>query len=312
MVKKNKYALDKWAKEIENYKQLTLSEAKELYIKAMATEDSELKNSYMNELILGTLYVIHNYIERNNLIELCNTQFDMNDLISSFSEVWIKVLYEGRLLDADKFSALFHKGFIFDVYRKLGCSETYCFEQFDMSYELFVDLFYRYIECRNKEKEFYYDDLIGKIRTYVDYIKVPMILPLFEKIYDRLNISDDESLELVKSKISTFIKYYITLGLSDSINSNIQDHIDYENEVIHAVGLEHFVEDVDAVLMDNPRNKDILHLIYGLDDQVSMTRQDVGVQYGLTRGRICEIEAKDLRLLRRDDKINTYKNYVRD
>ncbi|MCH5166582.1 MAG: hypothetical protein J1F35_01695 [Erysipelotrichales bacterium] len=312
MYKRNKFALDKWSKEIESYERLTITEAQELYSKAISTEDTELKKSYMNRLILGTLYVVCNYIERNDLIKLCTTEYDMNDMINSFTEAWIKNIYDGKLLDITMFSNLLRHGFFSEVYKNLGCSEVVVNDQFDMSSKLFVDLFYRYIECRNNNKKFYYEDILGDIETYYDSIKVPMIMPLFEKMYNRLNIDKNESLAVVKTRLDDFLKYYINIGLCGHLNPNISDECDYEDETIYRVGLEHFIEDVDAVFEDDPRSKDMLHLVYGLDDDTPMTLKSVGDIYNLSRDRVRQINGNSLRRLRSNDKIREYNSLRRN
>ena len=312
MYKKNKFALDKWSKEIESYERLNISEAQELYRKAIATEDTELKKSYMNRLILGTLYVVCNYIERNDLIKLCTTEYDMNDMINSFTEAWIKNIYDGKLLDITTFSLIFHHGFFSEVYKNLGCNESVVNNPFDMSADLFVDLFYRFIECKNNNKEFYYEDIIGYIDTYCDSIKVPMILPLFEKMYNCLNIDKNESLVIAKSRLDSFLKYYINVGLCDRLNPNMLDETDYEDETLYSVSFEHFVEDVDSVLEKYPIEQKFVHLIYGLDDDTPMTLKSVGDAYNLSRDRVRTINESSLRMLRRNDKMIEYNDLRRD
>ena len=49
-------------KQISKYKKLSIAEAKELLILADNTADLKLKEKYTNEVILGTLYKVCNFI----------------------------------------------------------------------------------------------------------------------------------------------------------------------------------------------------------------------------------------------------------
>ena len=88
--------IDIWGNQISHYKQLNFTEANDLYIKAINTEDEELRKQYMNDLITGTLYVVYNYIKNNNIDKYTSVRIDANDIISAFNEVWIKSIYDGE------------------------------------------------------------------------------------------------------------------------------------------------------------------------------------------------------------------------
>jgi len=59
----------------------------------------------------------------------------------------------------------------------------------------------------------------------------------------------------------------------------------------------------------NPKEKKILELRYGLVDGVQHTLEEVGVEFGVTRERIRQIEAKVHEKLRNNEKIIRLKNY---
>ena len=90
--------LEKWYEEIASMERLKIEEVKELYEKANMVTDINLKKTYMDKIILGTLYVVYDYIKRNDIEVFCSSSFDMDDIISSFNEVWINKIYNGDLL----------------------------------------------------------------------------------------------------------------------------------------------------------------------------------------------------------------------
>ena len=143
--------LTQWYNQISSFPKLKLAEAQELYQKAINTEDENLKKVYMDKLILGTLYVVCEYIKRNGLELFVSSSYDMNDIISSFNAVWIKKIYNGDLLKVDRYSLLFTSPYYNEVYNDLFGDEIIVNEQFKVSTDCFVELLTTYVLYRNKE-----------------------------------------------------------------------------------------------------------------------------------------------------------------
>jgi RNA polymerase primary sigma factor len=59
----------------------------------------------------------------------------------------------------------------------------------------------------------------------------------------------------------------------------------------------------------SPKEKRILELRYGLTDGVQHTLEEVGKEFGVTRERIRQIEAKVHEKLRQNDRIQRLRNY---
>ncbi len=68
------------------------------------------------------------------------------------------------------------------------------------------------------------------------------------------------------------------------------------------------VEDVLGTLSD--REREVLYMRYGLDDGRTRTLEEVGRQFGVTRERIRQIEAKALRKLRQPQRANMLRDYL--
>jgi RNA polymerase primary sigma factor len=58
-----------------------------------------------------------------------------------------------------------------------------------------------------------------------------------------------------------------------------------------------------------PREQKILRLRFGLDDGISHTLEEVGKEFGVTRERIRQIEAKALMKIREHDKAKKLEGY---
>ena len=59
-----------------------------------------------------------------------------------------------------------------------------------------------------------------------------------------------------------------------------------------------------------PREQDVLKMRFGLDDGYSLTLEEVGLYFNVTRERIRQIEAKALRRLRHPKRSKKIKDYI--
>jgi len=304
--------LMQWYNQISSYERLKITDAQELYKKAVNTHNDAQKKSYMDRLILGTLYVVYGYIKRSGLELFVSSSYDMNDIISSFNEVWIKKLYNGDLLNVDKYSLLFTSTYFNEVYNNLCGDEILVNEQLGISTDCFVELLTLYIELKNRLLDIEFQDIIkekyydtGKLPFYT-YDHVINIIPLFEIIYNNLNFDKTEEISLGKTKIYNYLRLIVNMGLMGPISNEFPDKTDMEDKILRGIVLEHFIEDVDQVFTDE-RMKQIIHERFGLDGTNPLYLDAVGKTHGITRERVRQIEAKALRKLRRNSNIRKYK-----
>ena len=111
----------------------------------------------MDKIILGTLYVVFDYIKRNDIEMFYSSSFDMDDIISSFNEVWINKIYNGDLLRVDSFSNIFTASFFSEVYKNLCNDEkvpimflTFDTNTSETGVKTRLEAFYDMIEMRRK------------------------------------------------------------------------------------------------------------------------------------------------------------------
>lgn len=304
--------LENWEDQISIFEKLKIGEAQELYKKVISTNDVKSKKLYMDKLILGTLYVVSNYIEHNNIKLFCSPSFDMNDIISAFNEIWIKKISNGELLCVDKYSLLFNSTFLREVCNNLVSEEIIINEQFGINIDSFIDLFTKFITMKNKTTDFSYKKLItyyseDKYFHYYDgvYETVYNIIGLFENIYNNLNFDKTDNLNLGKTKIYQFLKMAINLGLIENISDDMSEKTNMEDEITSKIFFESFIDDVDLVLKDD-RQRKIIHQRYGFDNDNPNTLDEVAKVHKITKERVRQIEAKSLRYLRRSEKIRNY------
>ncbi len=307
--------LMQWYNQISSFSKLKIIEAQELYKKVINTKDASLKKIYMNDLILGTLYVVYEYIKRNGLELFVSSAYDMNDIISSFNEVWIKKIYNGELLNVDRYSLLFTSPYYNEVYKNLYGDEIIVNEQFKISTDCFVELLTTYVLYRNKGinkpfrkviEETYFTDRWNSW-SYCIYDDVMKLIPLLEKIYNNLNFDKLEDLTLGKTKIADYLRLLINIGLIEPISNNLPDKNNMEDSITTNMLMEDFISDVDNALTSE-RERQIIHERYGLDSGTPLFLSDIGEIHGLSKDRVRQIEVKALRKLRyRRDFVQKYR-----
>lgn len=304
---------NEWLEQISHYDKLKLDEAQELCRKGFESLDVKRKKLYLDKVVLGTLYVVSNYITRNNLSIFSSRIYDTNDLINSFVEVWIKRIYNGKLLSIDNYSDIFTKPYFNEVYQNLIGNDIPFYGVFNIPSELFANLLHVFIQFKNKGLDFTYNDLIKFIAKdeghYWHLIKEydSRIMLMLENIYNNLNYDKDECLKIGITKISDYLKLFIDIGITESISENILDNTDMESDVINKVLFGSFVKDIDKIL-ENDKQRQIIHQRYGLDDKIPKTLEEVAKIHNISRARVNRIEAKSLRLLRSKGK--NIKNYI--
>lgn len=302
MIDNNNLILEDWKHQISSFKKLNINEAKELYQKAISTNDNNLRKRYIDTIILGTLYVVYNYIERNNLELFCSSTFDMNDIISAFNEVWIRKINNGELLNINRFSLLFTFTYFRDVCNQLIGEEIVVDEQFKINTDNFIMLFLEYVKLKNKDnKELLKKYYENRYNTYINY----NVMNLFEKIYSNLNFDKIDDLNLNKTKMYYYLKLIINIGLLQNLSDEYADETNMEDKIINEIFFESFIKDVDYVIKDE-RQKQVIHQRFGLDSGIFSTLDDIANVHNVSRERVRQIEVKSLRYLRRSEKIKNY------
>ena len=271
--------------QISKYKKLSIAEAKELLILADNTADLKLKEKYTNEVILGTLYKVCNFIESIDFL-IDNKEYDMDDIILTFCEVWIKHIKNGELLNVDSFSSVLLTSFLAEVSNLILNEKIDYLEMFHTSKDKLINLFKDYIILKNNGNS-ELNDLINNspINKY--------IITIFYNIYEKFDFSDEE---ISRNKIYSFFQILISSGLKERLNKNFVDEHIYEEEIINNKFYSDFNIAVKETLSDY--HMDIINKRFGFDDEAK-TLEEVASIYGVTNENIRQIEAKALKKLRR-------------
>jgi RNA polymerase primary sigma factor len=134
--------------------------------------------------------------------------------------------------------------------------------------------------------------------------------PLPEEIAEEMEIPVDrvrEILKIAQEPVS------LETPIGEEEDSHLGDFIEDEEapapaEVASFILLKEQLEEVLETL--TPREEKVLRLRFGLDDGRARTLEEVGQQFGVTRERIRQIEAKALRKLRHPSRSRKLKDYL--
>ena len=89
-VERNRKILEDWHKSISAYAVLSTPEIKALIKSYLIATDEEEKVKIRNNIVLGTLEYLYQYLKNSIFMNLICNWFDMEDVIASGIETWIR------------------------------------------------------------------------------------------------------------------------------------------------------------------------------------------------------------------------------
>lgn len=135
--------------------------------------------------------------------------------------------------------------------------------------------------------------------------------PLPEEIAAEMGIEVEKVYHLKKISQET-VSIDSPVGEDEGEDSNLGDFIVDEdtikpNEMAGRQLLKEYVQEIITTL--DPREQKILKMRFGLEDGVTHTLEEVGAEFGVTRERIRQIEAKALEKIKQHPEITKLKDY---
>lgn len=270
---KDKDLVNLYLKDIREYKLLTKEEEEELIKKAKSGDEEAKKSLTLSNLRL-VVKMAKNYL---------NKGLSFIDLISEGNIGLIKAI--------DKFDQ--EKGFRFSTYAVWWIKQAISKAVINKGREIRIPS-YKY-------------DLLNKINAAISSsIIEKSSYPTIAEISKKIGLTE-------KQVESVLVEFQDLISLSTPIGDEIvledvveQDGLTLEDEVLTAI----IKEDINKTLETlKEREREILILRYGLNDEAPKTLEEVGNLFDITRERVRQIEKKALSKLR-DQFKDTLKEYL--
>lgn len=312
--KTNYYKLKKWYEEIKNYERLTLKEAKTLN-RLMLTLSQEELEKYRNKLILGTIYLVYNFVCNSGLTAIKSSYFDIDDIMNISIEIWINMIDSNILLNNNtkSYVQLFLREFYIRLNKHLIGENTKYYSSEEgynkLSEYVFGNMLKFYLESINNGSII---DKKSELNCIIFYLEECGILSKRSSTI----ISEKEKNRLIYEIYSIFhnIKRIINIEDISRLSKTKLDYLKlilFDNSIleggIQIITIDDFTEEVDKqVLVNNilnlttltKREEEVLILRYNLLENptkfVEPSYREAGKVLGVNKSRVKQLEDKAL------------------
>lgn len=280
----NDKILESWNLQFQDQKRLNYKQTKELINLANETEDEKLKKEYFNQAILGTQYVIYNFLKTTKIHCFSSTETPTEDIIATVYETWIEYIKNNDLKENETFSKVtFSNKFSNKVMEKLGIrqqlrkktSDKYSTEFNNMALHRsnteLTEFFMTYYIATNSGQDV--EEALNKYETYKTLLPFEKngTITFFEKITNYIETSTDYR-DISPANIRNYIEMIIANTIS---NDSLEDEIlivtyRYDDNEIYR----DFSTQIDNALNSlTDLQNDFLRKCYGFDENVTSVQQ---------------------------------------
>lgn len=301
---------------VDGLEKLTFEQARELYTLYVNEVDIEKKKELRTKIIKGTLYIVFDFIQNNQFDLLHSGSYDMDDIMNTAFEIWIRKIDEGKLLEVKFPSQIFNHTFYFEMGRVLVNDDYEVNFQLNVNSEIFIELLSMFIYIKNKDNNFRYEKFMQLIQINKKYrylllrkdIEFVKIYLLFDTIYH--SFQKDE-VDIAKTKIKWLLALLIQNGLEDSKANTYNVREDsFEDEIVMKEAFREFLDVVFNECRLTEREKIVLKERFGIDIDKVQTLKQVGKKFNVSCDKIRQIESHALRKVRGTQKIKGFRDLL--
>lgn len=319
---RNEQIYKNWIKQIDAFEKLSFDDARVLYQSMIELDDEDKRHECFNRLIEGTLYVVAKFITRNKFSSIDNVNFDMDDVINSCSELWIKKIKDGFLLKKNGFFKMFDTTFYKELSLMLVGSDLKVADLTVTSTESFSDLLYSYIEFTQKNGDANYEEFLKIITDYFgvedahaiiknrlnsfglsDIDLVEQTYELFEGIIEYAS-GTDKNLSYTKRKLD-MLKYILLNSGLQRLRINTKDvyEKDVADRIVEMINYKELIDAINNCRWLSDRSREIVYKITGSNDEDKINFREAAKMYGVSEPRVRQIYYRTLRYIRWDGNV---------
>ena len=294
--------------EIKNYERLSILEAKKLYNEAMENPNLEIRKRLLNKVIEGTLYIVYKRIEKIMFELFESPVYDIDDFINSYTEYWIKGIYEG-ILNNKNVSNYLHYFFYSNMLDSLNGLSSENNLEIKSTSRILDKLLPAYIELEKtlkrqpsfKELADYCELSVSMVERYYNYID-----KFYNEYYESL-INDGDCFEYLLSNNSK--KFNMQVFLDSFNNAELSDNYYQPKSMEEAIINKKYLIDLKEKLLEiindrhnkynyQKRNAEIFLKFFGFYDENRYSFDDLSNEYHIGRERIRQIIIKYIKYIK--------------
>ena len=294
--------------EIKNYERLSILEAKKLYNEAMENPNLEIRKRLLNKVIEGTLYIVYKRIEKIMFELFESPVYDIDDFINSYTEYWIKGIYEG-ILNNKNVSNYLHYFFYSNMLDSLNGLSSENNLEIKSTSRILDKLLPAYIELEKtlkrqpsfKELADYCELSVSMVERYYNYID-----KFYNEYYESL-INDGDCFEYLLSNNSK--KFNMQVFLDSFNNAELSDNYYQPKSMEEAIINKKYLIDLKEKLLEiindrhnkynyQKRNAEIFLKFFGFYDENRYSFDDLSKEYHIGRERIRQIIIKYIKYIK--------------
>ena len=293
-----------WQNQINSLEKMRFCEAKKLYEKAIETDNLELRENYINRVIMGTLYVCYDYVVDNGFDIISSGAFDIDDIMNSTFAVWNDKIRKGYLLKVPGFANILQSYDFARLLRRNVCGHRLHRIPTGVNADYFADILMKYIELKEKNLSYNVYDVINNDLRSKKY-NIDIVASLIDAIYNRLfDVCFAKGKSFNLQTLRDTAKMFMEMSLFEYGVIDYPSDDNMEDRIIYNMEMNNFSLDE---LFNNlsQKQRDIIYSLYGFDGE-DKTLSEVGEIFDITAEgvRLAESRAlnKMLRHCLRDQK----------
>ena len=301
--------IKKWEEIISKYPRYNITKTKQILDMINNETDLSKRRIMRHDLINGTLYVLHGIILRSGFLCLNSSIFDIDDIMCSCIEIWIKYLDNGKVYNVDTFSDVFSSSFYSEVMLNT-INQKFPISEFTvLSTEDFGKIVFLFIREKSINNGISYEEfleiLIKNHRIKKDY---KSDINSQEKIRNTYNLlmAIADSINYAKMPISrvNFMKYMMIECALEYSSINITDNFqDFFVVPKQPENNDEFFTILRKILDDD--EYELLIKCYGINGK-EYTLEEVGEEFNISKEAVRQRRNKILSKVK-----DNYSNYLK-